>query len=443
MLTEIKVPGFPESVTDGVVATWHKRPGDEVRRDETVVEIETDKVMFEVPAPEDGILSEVLQQEGATVTAGQLLGRIETDARGEARKAEAGAARGSDAAAQAPPAGRAAGDAGGRGEPPASSPAARQLMSEHGLSAGSVEGSGRGGRILKEDVLRAIGDEAPPEAIAARRAAPAAGAPGAAPAKAEAPERAAPPAGQPARAESPPPPASSGERPQRRVQMTRLRARIAERLVQAQQTAAILTTFNEVDMQPVMELRKRYREAFEKAHGVRLGFMSFFVLAAAEALKRFPVVNASIEGDDIVYHGFCDIGIAVASPRGLVVPVLRDADRLGVAEIERRIADYAAKAQDGTLTIEEITGGTFTITNGGVFGSLLSTPILNPPQSAILGMHRIEQRPVVVDGQIVARPMMYLALSYDHRLIDGREAVLFLSAIRDLLQDPARLLLEV
>lgn len=429
MLTEIKVPGFPESVTDGVVATWHKRPGDEVRRDETVVEIETDKVMFEVPAPEDGILSEVLQQEGATVTAGQLLGRIETEARGATRSA--------DAAARTPAPDRAANDA-GDGTAPAISPAARQLMSEHGLSATEVEGSGRGGRILKEDVLRAIGDEAPPGAMAARRVAPAAEDARPAP-KAAAPEPAAPPA----RAGTPPSPESAGDRPQRRVAMTRLRARIAERLVQAQQTAAILTTFNEVDMQPVMELRKRYREAFEKAHGVRLGFMSFFVLAAAEALKRFPVVNASIEGDDIVYHGFCDIGIAVASPRGLVVPVLRDADRLGVAEIERRIADYAAKAQDGTLTIEEITGGTFTITNGGVFGSLLSTPILNPPQSAILGMHRIEQRPVVVDGQIVARPMMYLALSYDHRLIDGREAVLFLSAIRDLLQDPARLLLEV
>ena len=433
MLTEVKVPAFPESITDGVVATWHRQPGDRVRRDETLLDIETDKVLFEVPAPVDGVLAEVLQAEGATVVAGAVLGRIEAGkeaAGGGAGRAAAVEASGASAPAAgtvradeaAPPAGgRRAGEDG----PPAG-PAARRMMAEHGLEADSVSGSGPGGRILKEDVRRSL-DEA--------RSGDASAAPGAA---AEAP--------RPSVSSSVPmeaPIIAAQERPQRRVPMTRLRARIAERLVEAQHTAAILTTFNEVNMQPVMELRQRHRERFEAVHGVKLGFMSFFARAVVEALRRYPVVNASIEGEEIVHHDFYDIGIAVASARGLVVPVLRDADRIGMAEIERRIADYAARAAAGSLTLEEIVGGTFTITNGGVFGSLLSTPIVNPPQSAILGMHRIQERAVVENGAIVARPMMYLALSYDHRLIDGREAVLFLVAIKELLEDPVRLLLEV
>lgn len=408
MLTDVKVPGFPESVTDGVVAAWHKHPGDVVRRDETLVDIETDKVLFEVPAPADGTLSEVLQQEGAIVAAGQLLGRI---------------LDGAGAETASPPDGGGQRDAQAAGAP--INPAARRLMEEHGIAAGTVRGSGRGGRILKEDVVRSIA-EAPQAQRTTRESASL----------------------QPAPAPSPPAAPAvdismTETRPQRRVPMTRLRARIAERLVEAQHTAAILTTFNEVNMQPVMQLRQTHRQRFEQQHGVKLGFMSFFVKASVEALKRFPVINASIEGSDVVYHGFFDVGIAVSSPRGLVVPVLRDADRCGMAEIERRVAAFAERAQAGTLSLEEISGGTFTITNGGVFGSLLSTPILNPPQSAILGMHRIQERPVVEDGVIVARPMMYVALSYDHRLIDGREAVQFLVTIKELLEDPARLLLEI
>jgi 2-oxoglutarate dehydrogenase E2 component (dihydrolipoamide succinyltransferase) len=423
-MTEVRVPGFPESVTDGVVAAWHKKPGDAVRRDETLVDIETDKVMFEVPAPEDGTLVEVLQGEGATVTAGQVLARIE---RGTAAAAPAPKESIPRPAAPAPAAEPRRGNGEDRARPHAGragivSPAAQRLMTERGVPASAVTGSGKGGRVLKEDVLRAL--EVPPGA----KAEPAE-------ARAPAPEQA--PAG-PATLDFP-----QGERPQKRVAMSRLRARIAERLVEAQHTAAILTTFNEVNMQPVIQLREHYRERFQQEHGVKLGFMSFFVKASVEALKRFPVINASLEGSDIVYHGFFDIGIAVASPRGLVVPILRDADRLGMPEVERQVAAYAEKAQAGTLALEEITGGTFTITNGGVFGSLLSTPILNPPQSAILGMHKIQQRPVVEDGAVVARPMMYLALSYDHRLIDGRDAVQFLVAIKELLEDPARLLLEV
>jgi 2-oxoglutarate dehydrogenase E2 component (dihydrolipoamide succinyltransferase) len=425
MLTEVKVPGFPESVTDGVIAAWHKRPGDAVKRDETLVDIETDKVLFEVPAPADGTLAEVLQQEGATVTAGQLLARIE--ARTDATASRAPSPPGNGAVAAAP----------------IISPSAGKLMAEHGLAPGSVTGSGKDGRVLKEDVLRVLAAQPGP---AAARTSPESIQESAAESAAES---ASEPAPRPAPGRSPAVPGTlvdlpAEERLQRRVPMTRLRARIAERLVEAQQTAAILTTFNEVNMQPVIQLRQHYRERFEQEHGVKLGFMSFFVKAAVEALKRYPVINASLEGNDVVYHGFFDIGIAVASPRGLVVPVLRDADRCGMAEIERRVAGFAEKAQAGSLSLEEITGGTFTITNGGVFGSLLSTPILNPPQSAILGMHRIQQRPVVEEGgAIVARPMMYLALSYDHRLIDGREAVQFLVAIKDLLEDPARLLLEI
>ncbi|MCC6303486.1 MAG: 2-oxoglutarate dehydrogenase complex dihydrolipoyllysine-residue succinyltransferase [Gammaproteobacteria bacterium] len=399
MNTEIKVPGFPESITDGTVAAWHRRPGERVRRDEALVDIETDKVMFEVPAPEDGVLGEILWPEGATVTAGQVLGRIVP-------------------VAEAPVSAAPARVNGGDGPPAATAivmPAARRLLEEHGLAADAVPGSGKGGRVLKEDVRRTLDG---------RASAPAPTAPG------PAAESTAPAIGEPGRLE-------------RRVPMTRLRARIAERLVEAQHTAAILSTFNEVNLQPVMDLRLRYRERFEQEHGVKLGFMSFFVRAVIEGLRKFPVINASIDGGDVVYHDYYDIGVAVSSPRGLVVPIIRDADRIGMAGIERRIAAYADKAKAGTLALEEISGGTFTLTNGGVFGSLLSTPIINPPQSAILGMHKIQDRPVVVEGAIVARPMMYVALSYDHRLIDGRDAVQFLVAVKEALEDPARMLLEI
>ncbi len=386
-------------MTEGTILTWRKQPGEPVRRDETLAEIETDKIVFEVPAPADGVLAEIKAPVGATVKSGEVLGRVD--------KAASAAAPASKPVA-AEPAPKAA-----------VMPAAQRLMQEYGLDERKLSGSGKGGRILKEDVLKQID---------ATETAPVAPKPK--------PKPAAP-------APMAPPSMPAGDRPEKRVPMTRLRKRIAERLVEAQQTAAILTTFNEVNMQPVMELRARHRERFEKEHGVRLGFMSFFVKATIEALRHFPEVNASIDGDEIVYHGFYDIGIAVSSPRGLVVPVLRDADRLTMAEIETRIRDFGERAQNAQLTLEEITGGTFTITNGGVFGSLMSTPILNPPQSAILGMHKIQDRPVAENGQVVIRPMMYLALSYDHRLVDGREAVQFLVMIKELLEDPARLLLEV
>jgi 2-oxoglutarate dehydrogenase E2 component (dihydrolipoamide succinyltransferase) len=398
-MTDITVPVFPESVTEGTILAWRKQPGEPVRRDETLAEIETDKIVFEVPAPADGVLAEIKAPVGATVKSGELLGRLD-------KAATAGTSASKPAPAEPAP-------------QAAVMPAAKRLMEEHGLDARKVPGSGKGGRILKEDVLKQI-DATEAAAVTPRsKPRPAAPAPVA------------------------PPSMPAGDRPEKRVPMTRLRKRIAERLVEAQQTAAILTTFNEVNMQPVMELRARHRERFEKEHGVRLGFMSFFVKATVEALRHFPEVNASIDGDEVVYHGFYDIGIAVSSPRGLVVPVLRDADRLTMAEIEARIRDFGERAQNAQLTLEEITGGTFTITNGGVFGSLMSTPILNPPQSAILGMHKIQERPMAENGQVVVRPMMYLALSYDHRLVDGREAVQFLVMIKEVLEDPARLLLEV
>ncbi len=405
-MTDIAVPTFPESVTEGTVLAWRKQPGEKVARDEILAEIETDKVVFEVPAPADGVLAEIKAPAGATVTSGEIVGRLE-------KAAAAGVSPSKPAAVEAVP-------------KTAVMPAAQRLMQEHGLDARKVPGSGKGGRILKEDVLKQI--DATQTAPPAPRPKPAAPSPSA-------------PASEPPvrRAEE----VAADQRAEKRVPMTRLRKRIAERLVEAQQTAAILTTFNEVNMQPVMELRARHRERFEKEHGVRLGFMSFFVKAAVEALRHFPEINASIDGDEVVYHGFYDIGIAVGSPRGLVVPVLRDADRLTMAESESRIRDFGERAQNAQLTLEEITGGTFTITNGGVFGSLLSTPILNPPQSAILGMHKIQDRPMAENGQVVVRPMMYLALSYDHRLVDGREAVQFLVMIKELLEDPARLLLEV
>lgn len=423
-MADVAVPAFPESVTDGTLVAWRKRPGDVVKRGEVLADVETDKVVFEVPASDDGVLQEILVPEGTTVTSGQLIGRLgPVGAKPAAQPAETRSAPAAPAEPKAAPS-PAPAPAPARAAEPVVMPAARRAMAERGITRPPSTGSGKGGRVLKEDVLR--------EAEAARAA------------EAPAPARAA----EPAAAASPSVSAvvelpTAAGRPEKRVPMTRLRARIAERLVQAQHTAAILTTFNEINMQPVIELRNRYREAFEREHKIRLGFMSFFVKAAVEALRRFPEVNASIDGNDIVYHGYYDIGIAVASPRGLVVPILRDADRLDMAAIEQRIKDYSDKARDGTLALSDLTGGTFTITNGGIFGSLLSTPILNPPQSAILGMHKIEERPIAENGQVVIRPMMYVALSYDHRLIDGREAVRFLVTIKELIEDPARMLLGV
>lgn len=409
MAIEIKAPTFPESVADGTVATWHKKPGEAVKRDELIVDIETDKVVIEVLAEADGVLAEIIKNEGDTVLSNELLGKLN----------EGGAAAPAAPAAAAPaaaPAAQAAAPAAAGGDDAILSPAARKLAEEAGIDPNSIAGTGKGGRVTKEDVVAAV---------EAKKNAPAAPAKPAAPA-AEAPIFAA------------------GDRVEKRVPMTRLRAKVAERLVEAQSAMAMLTTFNEVNMKPIMDLRSKYKDLFEKKHnGVRLGFMSFFVKAATEALKRFPGVNASIDGNDTVYHGYQDIGVAVSSDRGLVVPVLRNAEFMSLAEIEGGIANFGKKAKEGKLTIEDMTGGTFTISNGGVFGSLLSTPIVNPPQTAILGMHKIQERPMAVNGQVVILPMMYLALSYDHRLIDGKEAVSFLVAIKDLLEDPARLLLDV
>jgi len=411
-MSDVTVPVFPESVTDGTLVAWRKQPGEAVSRGEVLADVETDKVVFEVPAPADGTLAEIIVPEGATVLSGQLIGKLGATTTASAKTAPRPATAPPTVAAKAQPEAQVA-----------IMPAAEKLMREHGLSPSSVTGSGREGRILKEDVVKAVAarETKPPQTPAP--ASPVA-------------RTAAPSVKAPAREEG------AETRPERRVAMSRLRARIAERLVEAQHSAAILTTFNEVNMQPVMALRKRYQERFEQEHGVRLGFMSFFVKASIEALKRFPEVNASIDGTDIVYHGFFDIGIAVSSPRGLVVPILRDADQMSMAQIEAKIKDFGQKAQEGKLAIEDITGGTFTISNGGVFGSLLSTPILNPPQSAILGMHKIQERPIADKGEIAVRPMMYLALSYDHRIIDGREAVQFLVTVKELLEDPAGMLLE-
>ncbi|WP_070335126.1 2-oxoglutarate dehydrogenase complex dihydrolipoyllysine-residue succinyltransferase [Pseudomonas aeruginosa] len=409
MAIEIKAPTFPESVADGTVATWHKKPGEAVKRDELIVDIETDKVVIEVLAEADGVLAEIIKNEGDTVLSNELLGKLNE---GAAAAPAAPAA----AAPAAAPAAQAAAPAAAGGDDAILSPAARKLAEEAGIDPNSIAGTGKGGRVTKEDVVAAV---------EAKKNAPAAPAKPAAPA-AEASIFAA------------------GDRVEKRVPMTRLRAKVAERLVEAQSAMAMLTTFNEVNMKPIMDLRSKYKDLFEKKHnGVRLGFMSFFVKAATEALKRFPGVNASIDGNDIVYHGYQDIGVAVSSDRGLVVPVLRNAEFMSLAEIEGGIANFGKKAKEGKLTIEDMTGGTFTISNGGVFGSLLSTPIVNPPQTAILGMHKIQERPMAVNGQVVILPMMYLALSYDHRLIDGKEAVSFLVAIKDLLEDPARLLLDV
>lgn len=433
MSIEVKVPRLPESVADATLVAWHKAPGDIVERDENLADLETDKVVLEVPSPIHGVLKDIRIQGGATVTSGQVLAVLEEAGAETAAPpatapatAPASAAKPAAApvAAAAPTAaamatGRSAGKTG---------PAARRALQEKGLDPATVQGTGPEGRILKSDVLKAAGTSAPVPAPATT--------PAQAPAAPRTPASARP-------AASPPVARVAGERRERRVPMTRLRARIAERMVEAQQNAAMLTTFNEVDLSAVLELRSRYKDAFEKQHGVRLGFMGFFVKAAIEALRRFPAVNASIEGNEIVYHDYYDIGIAVSTERGLVVPVVRDADALGFPGIESAINDYGRKAREGALSMEDLTGGTFTITNGGVFGSLLSTPILNPPQSGILGMHKIQERAVVVDGQVVARPVMNVALTYDHRIIDGREAVQFLVAMKETLEDPARLILGV
>ena len=393
MLIEVKVPQLSESVSEATLVTWHKKEGQAVSRDENLIDIETDKVVLETPAPADGVLVKIIMGDGSTVASGDLIAQIDTEA-----KAAAGATKAAEPAPEVtpPPASKPA--SGG-----AASPAARKILDEKGVSADDVQGSGRGGRVTKGD------------AVAAGKAAPAVA----------------------------PAVAVSGDRPEERVPMTRLRARIAERLLQSKNENAILTTFNEVNMGPVMALRAEYKDKFEKVHGVRLGFMGFFVKAAVAALKKFPILNASVDGNDIVYHGYFDIGIAVGGPRGLVVPILRDADQMSIADIEKKIAEYGQKAKDGKISLEELTGGTFSISNGGVFGSMLSTPIINPPQSAILGIHATKDRPVVENGQIVIRPINYLAMSYDHRIIDGREAVLGLVTMKEALEDPARLLLDV
>jgi 2-oxoglutarate dehydrogenase E2 component (dihydrolipoamide succinyltransferase) len=400
-MTDVRVPTLPESVTDATVLTWHKKPGDPVSRDENLLDLETDKVVLEVPSPIDGVLTEIKAEEGAVVTSDDILAILTEGA----------------VAAAAPAANEPAADTPAESDDdPILTPAVRRLVKEMNIDPSHVTGTGKEGRILKSDVMRYLDEQKnqPAEAKEAKAAASAA-----------------------------PDNIALGPRDEKRVPMSRLRARVAERLLEAQANAAILTTFNEVDLQNVIELRKKYKDQFEKQHDTRLGFMSFFVKAAVEALKKFPAVNASIDGDEIVYHNYFDIGIAVGSPRGLVVPILRDADQMSFAEIEARIREYGEKARDGSLSYDDLVGGTFTISNGGVYGSMLSTPILNPPQSAILGMHNIVERPVVVNGEIVIRPMMYLALSYDHRIIDGRESVQTLVTIKELLEDPARLMLQV
>lgn len=415
-IVEVKVPQLSESVAEATLLQWKKKPGEAVAMDEILIEIETDKVVLEVPAPGAGVLAELVVGDGGSVVSDQVIARIDTEGKaGAAAPAPAAAAPAPAAAAPAPAA--ASGVA---------MPAAAKLMADNGLAPGSVAGTGKDGRVLKGDVLAAVSAPAPAP-VAAPKAAPAP-----APAVAKPlPQVAAPVGG------------NLGDRPEQRVPMSRLRARVAERLLQSQSTNAILTTFNEVNMAPVMEMRKKFQEKFEKEHGVKLGFMSFFVKAAVAALKKYPVLNASVDGNDIVYHGYFDIGIAVGSPRGLVVPILRNADQMSFADIEKKIAEYGVKARDGKLSIEELSGGTFSISNGGVFGSMLSTPIINPPQSAILGVHATKDRAVVENGQVVVRPINYLAMSYDHRIIDGREAVLGLVTMKEALEDPARLLFDI
>ena len=436
MAIEIKVPDLPESVSEATVGGWNKQPGDSVGRDENLVDLETDKIMLEVPAPAAGSITKIMKQDGDTVQAGDVLALFE-----EGDGSSAGASQSSDddasddggdqgdaPAQESSPATSGSDDSDEGGDEDAiASPSARKMMAENNLQPGDIKGSGKGGRISKSDVKEYL------ESRSAKSSA----------SKEPAPKSESASAPKPAAAPAKQAPTSAGDRMEQRVPMTRIRARIAERLIEAQQNAAILTTFNEVDLHEVGALRGRYKDAFQKENDVKLGFMSFFVKATVEALKRYPVVNASVDGNDIIYHGYFDIGIAVSSPRGLVVPILRDADQLSFAEIEQKILDFGLRARDNKLTMDDLTGGTFSISNGGTFGSMMSTPILNPPQSAILGMHNIVQRPMVVNGEIAIRPMMYLAMSYDHRIIDGREAVLCLRTIKECLEDPARLLLQV
>lgn len=407
---EVSVPQLPESVSEATLMSWNKKVGEAVARDENLIDLETDKVVLELPAPQAGVLVEIIEQNGATVTSGQLIARIDTAATASAGSDSQVSSAPAAQAAETPQAAAASASSQAGHNQVMAMPAARKLAAEAGVDVAGIAGSGRDGRVLKEDVVRAS-------------AAPAAPAKAAAPAVNIA--------------------ALTGDRPEQRVPMSRLRQRVAERLLQSQQTNAILTTFNEVNMKPVMDLRNKYKDKFEKEHGIKLGFMGFFVKAAVAALKKYPIVNASVDGNDVVYHGYFDIGVAVGSPRGLVVPVIRNADMLSLADIERQIADFGKRAQEGKLSVEELTGGTYTISNGGTFGSMMSTPIINPPQSAILGMHATKERAVVENGQVVVRPMMYLAQSYDHRIIDGREAVLSLVAIKDAIEDPARLLLDL
>jgi 2-oxoglutarate dehydrogenase E2 component (dihydrolipoamide succinyltransferase) len=430
MTTEIRVPQLPESVADAILVAWHKKPGDTVSRDENLADLETDKVVLEVPAPQNGVVREIRIQSGTTVTSGQLLAVID----------EVGASAGSAAAATPRPAtnedanvGKEA-DGGSSKDAGKLSPSVRRLVEENKLDPGAIRASGKDGRLTKSDVVDFLGKQPNGGASSASAAAPT---PRTEPSS---PAPTAPAARAPTPAARPP---ASGGRAEQRVPMTRLRQRIAQRLIDAQSTQALLTSFNEVDLTAVMELRTRHKDRFEKEHGVKLGFMSFFVKASIEALKKFPVVNASVDGTDILYHEYYDIGVAVSTDRGLMVPIVRDADTKSFADIEKEIAQYAKKAREGTIAIEDLTGGTFTITNGGVFGSLLSTPIVNAPQSAILGMHKTQERPMVVNGQIVVRPMMYLAVTYDHRIIDGREAVQFLVAVKEGLEDPGRMLLGI
>ncbi|ANE76592.1 2-oxoglutarate dehydrogenase complex dihydrolipoyllysine-residue succinyltransferase [Dickeya solani] len=409
---DILVPDLPESVADATVAIWHKKPGDSVQRDEVLVEIETDKVVLEVPALEAGVLEVVLESEGATVTSRQVMGRLRPGDNSGKETSEKAQSKESTPAQR-----HTAGLEDENND--ALSPAIRRLIAEHDLDVAAIKGSGVGGRITREDVEKHLAGQ---KSAGKKADAPAAASASSAPVS--------------------PAPALGG-RSEKRVPMTRLRKRVAERLLEAKNSTAMLTTFNEINMKPIMDLRKQYGEAFEKRHGIRLGFMSFYIKAVVEALKRYPEVNASIDGEDVVYHNYFDVSIAVSTPRGLVTPVLKDVDLLGMADIEKKIKELAVKGRDGKLTVEELTGGNFTITNGGVFGSLMSTPIINPPQSAILGMHAIKDRPMAVDGQVVILPMMYLALSYDHRLVDGRESVGFLVTVKEMLEDPARLLLDV
>ena len=438
-LIEVKVPQLSESVAEATLLQWKKKPGQAVELDEILVEIETDKVVLEVPAPAAGVLAQIVKNDGDSCISDEVIAKIDT----EGKEEDSGEMQ----IKSVPPAQPAAGQA--PGVPPevaalaetkseVAMPAAAKLMAEHDLSVGSVQGTGKGGRVTKGDVLEVL--NAPP--VAAATAAARTGAATPAPTPVPAP-RAAAPASAPLPAVAAPTSAQYGDRPEQRVPMSRLRARIAERLLQSQSTNAILTTFNEVNMAPVIEMRKRFQEKFEKEHGVKIGFMSFFVKAAVAALKRYPVINASVDGNDIVYHGYFDIGIAVGSPRGLVVPILRNADQMSFADIEKKIAEFGQKAKDGKLSLDDLTGGTFSISNGGVFGSMLSTPIINPPQAAILGVHATKDRAVVENGQIVIRPMNYLAMSYDHRIIDGREAVLGLVTMKEALEDPARLLFDI